>query len=598
MTSPLMKAYNSVSTLEAKVNSFQAKTLQATAKAGSGFQSLSNSVNKTESNLNRLEHQSHKTGTGLSKMTSMAGRLFAAIGAYSSIKTLFNMGVDAEQTNIKFEVLLGSAEKAKSLISEVNEYANKTPYENMGLQKAAETMLGFGIAQDKIMPSMKMLGDVAMGNEEKLSGLSLVYSQIMATGRLMGQDLLQLINQGFNPLQIISEHTGLSMLELKDRMEKGAISATMVEEAFRLATSEGGRYYQMADKMSQTAGGLWSTLLGTLREQVKGVGLDFANSLVPALKTLISLAENIPVFINWLKEMKPVIYGVVGAIAAYVAITKTSVAITALQTWWTGTSTAAIVLSTLVTEGWSMAWLALNLAMSANPIGLVVIAVAALVGAVIWAWNKFEGFRGAIMGVWEVMKGLGTMIKNIVVNRFKELLNAIGAIGKSLWALMNGDFKQAFEYGKSAMTNLTGVNSAKQAFEDGKKAFQSFGKGYDAGVKMGGIKNPLATKMPTAPKGINGANSGVFDDLINGGGGNGTKGGSKSTGKKGGVRSAAGDVISGGKKQTNIIVNIGKLQDKTEIHVHSTEKGLNRLSEKVQEELLRAVNSLNQLQTS
>ena len=106
------------------------------------------------------------------------------------------------------------------MLSDLTQYAEKTPYSFDGLQKGAETMLGFGIAEEKIISNMKMLGDIAMGSDEKLQGLSLVYSQIMATGKLMGQDLLQLINQGFNPLQIISEQTGLSVGDLLETTKK------------------------------------------------------------------------------------------------------------------------------------------------------------------------------------------------------------------------------------------------------------------------------------------------------------------------------------------------------------------------------------------
>ena len=79
--------------------------------------------------------------------------------------------------------------------------------------------------------------------KNKLSSLTLAFSQVQSTGRLMGQDLLQMIGQGFNPLQIISEKTGRSMADLKKDMENGAISADMVTEAFKIATSEGGRFF-------------------------------------------------------------------------------------------------------------------------------------------------------------------------------------------------------------------------------------------------------------------------------------------------------------------------------------------------------------------
>ena len=80
---------------------------------------------------------------------------------------------------------------------------------------------------------------------------------------------------------MISEQTGLSIGDLKEKMEKGAISAEMVEEAFRLATSEGGRYYQMTDKMGETAGGKWTQMMGTFEEVTKKIGLRFAEWISP-----------------------------------------------------------------------------------------------------------------------------------------------------------------------------------------------------------------------------------------------------------------------------------------------------------------------------
>ena len=81
-------------------------------------------------------------------------------------------------------------------------------------------MLGFGIAQEKVMPTLSAIGDLAMGNKDKMSSLTLAYSQMSSTGKLMGQDLLQMINAGFNPLNEISKNTGKSIGVLKKEMEK------------------------------------------------------------------------------------------------------------------------------------------------------------------------------------------------------------------------------------------------------------------------------------------------------------------------------------------------------------------------------------------
>jgi tape measure domain-containing protein len=549
-------------------------------------------LNNTFRNTERASSSFSSTmGSGFKSLIGLVGALGIGLGVIGSIKTLFNMGVEMEQTNIKFEVLLGSVDKATMMLKELNDYANATPYTNEGIIKGAETMLGFGIAHEKVMGNMKMLGDVAMGNQEKLGGLSLVYSQIMATGRLMGQDLLQLINQGFNPLQVISENTGISMGVLKKQMEAGAISANMVEEAFRLATTEGGRYYNMSNKMAETAGGKWSTLMGTMKNIISRIGMAFALWVSPLIDIGIAVANNIIPFghavadvVKWIVQAKPLLF----FFAALVTTLGVSF-VAANAGFWIFSAQFALFEARLWLA--TAAQTAFNFVMNMNPIGLVVIAIAALI-AIVWAcWNNFEGFRGVVMGTWEVLKGFGTAIKNYVINRIQELLSGITGMGSALKAFFSGDFKGAFEIGKKAVNDLMGVDSKKKLFDDGLKAAKSFSKGYNDGVQMKAVAAGVEVKTgkPKPKDVLKQDKSAVFADLMNDNG----------KGKKGKEKGAKSDnIVSGGSKMTHITVNIQKLQDDTKIFVESTEKGIEQLGEKVQEILLRAVNSVNQMQTS
>ena len=156
--------------------------------------------------------------------------------------------------------MLGSSEAALAKIAELKEFAAKTPFEMTDLANATKVMLGFGISEDKASDMLKVLGDISQGDSQKLSALTLSFSQMSSAGKLMGQDLLQMINAGFNPLNEISKKTGESMAEVKARMEKGAISAEEVTEAFKSATAEGGLFYGSMEKQSQTFNGQLSTL--------------------------------------------------------------------------------------------------------------------------------------------------------------------------------------------------------------------------------------------------------------------------------------------------------------------------------------------------
>lgn len=203
------------------------------------------------------------------------------------------LAADLEQTTVGFEVMLGSAEKANKMVSDLRQFAKVTPFETTDLVKATEILLGFGVAGEQIMPTISMLGDVARGNADKLRLISLAYAQIQAAGRLMGQDLLQLVNAGFNPLQQISQKTGKSLSVLKKEMEDGKISAGMVTQAFRDATSQGGRFFGMMDRQSKTFHGMMSTLRDEWSEALIDIGTRMLPSAIEGVKGLRSVLNDL-----------------------------------------------------------------------------------------------------------------------------------------------------------------------------------------------------------------------------------------------------------------------------------------------------------------
>ena len=130
-----------------------------------------------------------------------------------------------EQTQLNLQTLLGgSAEAADELVGKLREYGKNTVYDFNGLAEAQKTMMSFGIESDKAFSVLQNIGDIAMGDNQRMQSLALAFSQATSTGKLMGQDLMQMINAGFNPLQVISEKTGESMESLKKKMGDGAIS--------------------------------------------------------------------------------------------------------------------------------------------------------------------------------------------------------------------------------------------------------------------------------------------------------------------------------------------------------------------------------------
>ena len=210
-----------------------------------------------------------------------------ALGA--GLVTLARTGLDAamsmEGLNAQFTVMTGSAERASSVIQDISEFAAKTPFSKMGLADAGKTLMAFGMEAEKVVPTLKMLGDVAGADQNRLNSLALVFGQIQSTGRLTGGDLLQLINQGFNPLNEISKKTGISVANLKDAMSQGKISADMVTEAFKAATSEGGLFFGNLEAQSQTLQGRISTLKDNFVTALQ----NMAEAFLPLLKAGVDM---------------------------------------------------------------------------------------------------------------------------------------------------------------------------------------------------------------------------------------------------------------------------------------------------------------------
>ena len=132
--------------------------------------------------------------------------------------------------------------------------------------------------------------------------------------------------------------------------------------------------------------------------------------------------------------------------------------------------------------GWEVAIWALNIALNANPIGIVIMSIVAFIGAIVYAYNKIGWFRGAIMATWEAIKGFAKGIKDYVINNIKEMLNGIVGIGKALYLFFKGDWEGAWKTGKQAAGNLMGLDAKKKLIHDLKQVGKKSGEAYHKGV--------------------------------------------------------------------------------------------------------------------
>ena len=206
-------------------------------------------------------------------------------------KAAMTYNADIEQYATSFEVMTGSAEKATQVVEELKKVGAETPFELKDLADTTQLLMNYGFTADDAIGKMMMLGDISQGSAEKMSRIATAYGQMSSAGKVSLEDVKQMIEARFNPLQEISESTGESIESLYDRISKGTISVDEITASMERATSEGGKYFQSMEKQSQTFNGLMSTLSDTamqlLGEIVMPISSAMTDTLLPAAITTL-----------------------------------------------------------------------------------------------------------------------------------------------------------------------------------------------------------------------------------------------------------------------------------------------------------------------
>ena len=389
-----------------------------------------------------------------------------AIGKVSqAFQSLVGSSLDFEQQQANMRTLLnGDAEATDNLIGKIREYGKATVYDRSGLIEAQKTMMAFGLDAEYAFGKLKNIGDIALGDKQKMQSLALAFSQMSSTGKLMGQDLLQMINAGFNPLEVISQKTGKSIAELKEEMGKGAISAEMVAQAFEWATEEGGRFYQGAETAAQTTAGK----IAKVKDQIDDFKISLfewshgATAWAAEIGNMfVPLSQSIPIFkglynisSTTFKHLKALDFaGMLGGIGRKATEARISLAFMRKDIETCSMASLGFIRNTvratiavgrfatvglfnavkgmgayllsLVTGGAASrtfanvatasfakfalsakaACRAVSVAVTSIPIiGWIAAAVAAVIGLVTLLWNKSEGFRQVVFGTWEAVR--------------------------------------------------------------------------------------------------------------------------------------------------------------------------------------------------
>ena len=256
----------------------------------------------------------------IDKITKAMEVAFAAVtaGVVALGTKAVKYNATIEQYTTSFEIMTGSAEKAAEVTERLKALGAATPFEMTELADATQLLVNYGFTADSAIESMMMLGDIAQGDADKLGRIATAYGQMSSAGKVSLEDVKQMIEAGFNPLQEITQTTGESMASLYDRISKGTISVDEITDAMKRSTAQGGKYFQSMQKQSQTLSGKWSTLKDTASQAIgeisKGISDWLSSKGIPAaIKAVEWLGENF-------EDLIPIVETVVAAAAGmYIA---------------------------------------------------------------------------------------------------------------------------------------------------------------------------------------------------------------------------------------------------------------------------------------
>jgi len=232
------------------------------------FQLAKAYVEFSQKGMTKVQRGVSGLGRTIGRLINPVGLVSAGIGALggaAAVGGMLKLAADAESLETSFRTLLGSAEDAKDMMEEINQFASSTPYEQLNLAGVAKQLLGYGEAQEDVIGVMRQLGDVASGSGSQLEDLTRIYGKVKGTGRLMTESLDQFLERGIPIGAELARMFGVTEAEIRKMASSGEIGFEHMQTALSNLTAEGGLYFGGMAAQSKTLGGLWSTLTGNMK---------------------------------------------------------------------------------------------------------------------------------------------------------------------------------------------------------------------------------------------------------------------------------------------------------------------------------------------
>lgn len=300
-----------------------------------------------------------------SKVKQMGTVVLGGMGLKELASRIISVRSEFESMETSLKVLLGGNQKRlNEIMGQIKEYALASPLNTKDMVGAVQMMTSFGIEAEKSIDYLKAIGDISMGDTGKFNSLALAFSQMSSAGKLMGQDLMQMVNAGFNPLEEIARKTGKSIGELKEEMSKGAISSKMVQDAFISATSAGGKFFGMSQEGAKTLNGQISMLQESFDMMFNEIGQKGEGVIMGTVKAGTYLVEHY-------EQVGKILEGVVVAYGSYKAALLVNIALEKIHSLYCLAHARNIGILSAATSVLKEKYKALNITMLKNPYALV-----------------------------------------------------------------------------------------------------------------------------------------------------------------------------------------------------------------------------------
>jgi hypothetical protein len=251
---------------------------------------ISGPLKEISGNFDGLRNELDQIGKSLDPVLAKLGRLSALLAGVSLGGAAYRgttLAARLEQTELAWEIIIGDVDVAMDALENLVTFTAETPFQWEGVEKSAKTLLTYGTAVDSLIPTLRMLGDVASGVNGELTEFATIYGRVQQSGRLMRDQIEQMSSRGVKIWESLRQQLGVETInEVREAAARGELTFSNLEQTFRELTQEGGQFYNMMIRQSQTVNGLFSTL----RDNIETVLEAFAYQFLPRMREFLTFA--------------------------------------------------------------------------------------------------------------------------------------------------------------------------------------------------------------------------------------------------------------------------------------------------------------------